>query len=98
MGLAHVPCMDPIQSTSLIATCIPLHFPWQLQCLKTTQTSNPFVLIDEIDKLGRGYQVGHGSCKRLRDMYQTNVSVVFFLPGRSAPPPCWSCLTPNSTR
>ena len=30
------------------------------------QTSNPFVLIDEIDKLGRGYQVGaqrveHGS-------------------------------------
>lgn len=26
------------------------------QCLKTTQTSNPFVLIDEIDKLGRGYQ------------------------------------------
>lgn len=29
-----------------------------VQCLKTTQTSNPFVLIDEIDKLGRGYQVG----------------------------------------
>ncbi|KAL4437435.1 hypothetical protein ABPG75_004574 [Micractinium tetrahymenae] len=27
-----------------------------VQCLKTTQTSNPFVLIDEIDKLGRGYQ------------------------------------------
>lgn len=28
-----------------------------VQCLKTTQASNPFVLIDEIDKLGRGYQV-----------------------------------------
>lgn len=27
-----------------------------VQCLKTTQASNPFVLIDEIDKLGRGYQ------------------------------------------
>lgn len=27
-----------------------------MQCLKTTQSSNPFVLIDEIDKLGRGYQ------------------------------------------
>ncbi|EFN59870.1 hypothetical protein CHLNCDRAFT_33715 [Chlorella variabilis] len=27
-----------------------------VQCLKTTGTSNPFVLIDEIDKLGRGYQ------------------------------------------
>ncbi|KAJ9508111.1 hypothetical protein QJQ45_021406, partial [Haematococcus lacustris] len=25
-----------------------------VQCLKTTQTSNPLVLIDEIDKLGRG--------------------------------------------
>eukprot|EP00884_Botryococcus_braunii_P019992 jgi/Botrbrau1/6677/Bobra.0202s0021.2 len=27
-----------------------------VQCLKTTGISNPFVLIDEIDKLGRGYQ------------------------------------------
>lgn len=27
-----------------------------VQCLKTTGTSNPLVLIDEIDKLGRGYQ------------------------------------------
>lgn len=27
-----------------------------VQCLKATSTSNPFVLIDEIDKLGRGYQ------------------------------------------
>ena len=27
-----------------------------IQCLKATSTSNPFVLIDEIDKLGRGYQ------------------------------------------
>ena len=27
-----------------------------VQCLKSTGTSNPFVLIDEIDKLGRGYQ------------------------------------------
>eukprot|EP00891_Asterochloris_glomerata_P009190 jgi/Astpho2/9190/e_gw1.00137.52.1_t len=26
------------------------------QCLKTTGTANPLVLIDEIDKLGRGYQ------------------------------------------
>jgi ATP-dependent Lon protease len=25
-----------------------------VQCLKTTGTSNPLVLIDEIDKLGRG--------------------------------------------
>lgn len=25
-----------------------------VQCLKTTGTANPFVLIDEIDKLGRG--------------------------------------------
>ncbi len=28
-----------------------------VQCLKNTGISNPFVLIDEIDKLGRGYQV-----------------------------------------
>lgn len=27
-----------------------------VQCLKSTGTSNPMVLIDEIDKLGRGYQ------------------------------------------
>jgi Lon-like ATP-dependent protease len=27
-----------------------------VQCLKATGTSNPLVLIDEIDKLGRGYQ------------------------------------------
>ena len=27
-----------------------------VQCLKRTQTSNPLVLIDEIDKLGRGHQ------------------------------------------
>ena len=27
-----------------------------VQCLKTTQTSNPLVLIDEVDKLGRSYQ------------------------------------------
>jgi ATP-dependent Lon protease len=25
-----------------------------VQCLKSTGTANPFVLIDEIDKLGRG--------------------------------------------
>lgn len=25
-----------------------------VQCLKSTGTSNPFVLIDEVDKLGRG--------------------------------------------
>ena len=27
-----------------------------IQCLKSTNTSNPVVLIDEVDKLGRGYQ------------------------------------------
>jgi ATP-dependent Lon protease len=27
-----------------------------IQCLKMTQTSNPVVLIDEIDKVGRGVQ------------------------------------------
>jgi Lon-like ATP-dependent protease len=27
-----------------------------IQCLKTTGTNNPLVLIDEIDKLGKGYQ------------------------------------------
>lgn len=27
-----------------------------IQCLKKTQTENPLVLIDEIDKMGRGYQ------------------------------------------
>lgn len=27
-----------------------------VQCLKATATSNPLILIDEIDKLGRGYQ------------------------------------------
>lgn len=27
-----------------------------IQCLKTTQSSNPLILIDEIDKLGRGHQ------------------------------------------
>lgn len=28
-----------------------------IQCLKATETSNPVVLLDEIDKIGRGYQV-----------------------------------------
>ncbi|XP_059621987.1 lon protease homolog, mitochondrial isoform X2 [Phlebotomus argentipes] len=27
-----------------------------IQCLKKTQTENPLVLIDEVDKIGRGYQ------------------------------------------
>lgn len=27
-----------------------------MQCLKKTKTENPLVLIDEIDKIGRGYQ------------------------------------------
>lgn len=27
-----------------------------IQCLKKTQTENPLILIDEIDKIGRGYQ------------------------------------------
>jgi len=27
-----------------------------IQCLKTTESCNPLILIDEIDKLGRGYQ------------------------------------------
>ena len=27
-----------------------------IQCLKTVGTENPLVLIDEIDKLGRGYR------------------------------------------
>lgn len=26
------------------------------QCLKKTKTENPVVLIDEVDKIGRGYQ------------------------------------------
>ncbi len=32
-----------------------------VQCLKSTQSSNPLVLIDEIDKLGRGHtgQLNH---------------------------------------
>ena len=30
-----------------------------VQCLKSTGTSNPMVLIDEIDKLGRGEQSQH---------------------------------------
>ena len=31
-----------------------------IQCMKATGTANPVVLIDEVDKLGRGYQVGTG--------------------------------------
>ena len=27
-----------------------------IQCLKKTKTENPLILIDEIDKLGRGWQ------------------------------------------
>jgi len=27
-----------------------------IQCLKKVQTENPLILIDEVDKLGRGYQ------------------------------------------
>ena len=27
-----------------------------MQCLKKTKTENPVVLIDEVDKIGRGYQ------------------------------------------
>ena len=28
-----------------------------IQCLKKVQTENPLILIDEVDKIGRGYQV-----------------------------------------
>ena len=34
-----------------------------VQCLKSTQASNPLVLIDEIDKLGRGHTGGSPGCK-----------------------------------
>lgn len=27
-----------------------------IQCLKKTKTENPLVLIDEVDKIGKGYQ------------------------------------------
>ena len=27
-----------------------------IQCLKKTQTENPLILIDEVDKIGRGWQ------------------------------------------
>ena len=27
-----------------------------LQCLKKTKTENPLILIDEVDKIGKGYQ------------------------------------------
>ncbi len=27
-----------------------------IQCLKKTKTENPLILIDEVDKMGRGYQ------------------------------------------
>ena len=27
-----------------------------IQCLKKTESENPLILIDEIDKLGRGFQ------------------------------------------
>lgn len=31
----------------------PISYP---QCLKKTKTENPVVLIDEVDKIGKGYQ------------------------------------------
>ena len=42
-----------------------------VQCLKSTGVSNPVVLIDEVDKLGRGYQAGEFAlafrrCRRRR--------------------------------
>ena len=46
-----------------------------VQCLKTTQAANPLVLIDEVDKLGRGYQVGSFS------------PLCFALLERAPPPP-----------
>lgn len=57
-GLAGAACADPDQAAcTLSSTSRALHSRLLCsQCLKTTQTSNPFVLIDEIDKLGRGYQ------------------------------------------
>lgn len=39
-----------------------------VQCLKSTGTSNPLVLIDEIDKLGRGYQVRHRAVHQVQQV------------------------------
>lgn len=51
-----------------------------IQCLKTTQTSNPLVLIDEIDKLGRGYQGDPASALlELLDPNQNNAFVDHYL-------------------
>lgn len=40
----------------LIITIFPVPTVPIAQCLKKTGTENPVVLIDEIDKMGRGYQ------------------------------------------
>ena len=33
-----------------------------IQCLKKVQTENPLILIDEVDKIGRGIQVNTCTC------------------------------------
>ena len=56
LTLAHPPC-SPVLLAGHRRTYVGAMPGKIVQCLKTTATSNPFVLIDEIDKLGRGYQV-----------------------------------------
>jgi Lon-like ATP-dependent protease len=51
-----------------------------IQCLKTTGTSNPVILIDEIDKLGHGYQGDPASALlEVLDPSQNSSFVDFFL-------------------
>ena len=66
-----------------------------IQCLKKVQTENPLILIDEVDKIGRGIQVRHS----LPPSPSVAVTIPW-QPYRRATQPrhCWRCWIQNRTR
>lgn len=53
-----------------------------IQCLKKTKTANPLILIDEVDKIGKGYQGDPSSALleviKLCKLKSNNKLIIFF--------------------